>query len=580
MRLKRALMLCLLLVLLFVAYAGWRAWQVRSDLEAAATSAHRLQAALSGGDQATADQELETLRERTASAADHTGGPMWSLLAAAPVLGDDAAAVRTTSNVLYTLSRDGLNPLVRTSAELHAGAFAPHDGSVPVESISALAQPVGDGLDAFTAADGRLAAVDTKGLIGPVRRRFEDFAQVVHDGSKTLATANKAVRLLPSMLGTEGNRRYLLIFQNNAEARATGGMPGAMSVLNAHQGRIQMTRQATASDFPELDEPILPLTVEERAVFGAQLGVFFQDANFTPHFPRTAELWAARWQQQFGDHLDGVLSVDPVATSYLLGATGPLTVDGVHLTANNVVDQLLNHTYLRLADPAAQDAFFQDVAGRVFDAVSSGVGSPQALIEAFARGAAEGRVLVHSFDADEQGGLAGTEVAGELTPTATVRPQVGVFLNDATGSKMSYYLDYQTDVSSVSCTGGQQRLEGHFSITSKTPRKARLLPASIAGDARYGIPVGSQLVATDVYGPIGGALSDFALNGKKLKVKTEHYQGRPVVTLALFFDPGQRIDVTWRMTAGDGQTGNTDVRVTPGAQPKDVSSVASSVCSR
>ena len=140
------------------------------------------EAALADGDQRAADRELATLRDRSASAADHTGGPLWSLLVATPVLGDDAAAVRTTSQVLDALSRDGLTPLVRSSAKLDAGAFAPHDGSLPVEAISALAQPVGDGLEAFTAADKVLAAVDTEGLISPVRRRFEDFAQVVQRG--------------------------------------------------------------------------------------------------------------------------------------------------------------------------------------------------------------------------------------------------------------------------------------------------------------------------------------------------------------------------------------------------------------
>ena len=580
MRLKRALLFCLFLLLLFVAYAGWRAWQVRSDLEASSASAHRLEAALADGDQGTADRELARLRDRSASAADRTGGPLWSLLVAAPVLGDDAEAVRTVSHVLDTLSRNGLTPLVRSSAELDARAFAPHDGSLPVEAISSLAQPVGDSLGAFTAADRRLTEVDTGGLIGPVRRRFEDFARVVRDATGPLATADRAARLLPSMLGAEGDRRYLLIFQNNAEARATGGMPGAMSILEAHQGRIQMTRQAMANDFPELDEPVLPLTAEERAVFGGQLGVFFQDANFTPHFPRSAELMAARWQQQYDERLNGVLSVDPVAMSYLLGAMGPLTVNGIELTADNVVDELLNQTYLRHEDPAAQDEFFRDVSRQVFDSVSSGVGSPQSLIEALARGAREGRLLVHSFDADEQRGLAGTEVAGELTRSATERPQVGVFLNDATGSKMSYYLDYHTRVASASCAGGQQRLDGHLSITSKTPPKARLLPAAITGDARYGIPVGSQLLATDVYGPIGGSLGDFVLDGKLLKVATRHYQGRPVVTLALYFDPGQTVDVTWQMTAGEGQTGDTDVRVTPGVRAEDESSVVPNGCGR
>ena len=46
-----------------------------------------------------------------------------------------------------------------------------------------------------------------------------------------------------------------------------------------------------------------------------------------------------------------MISIDPVALSYLLAVTGPVTVDGVTLTADNAVDELLNGTYLRLRGP-------------------------------------------------------------------------------------------------------------------------------------------------------------------------------------------------------------------------------------
>jgi hypothetical protein len=313
-------------------------------------------------------------------------------------------------------------------------------------------------------------------------------------------------------------------------------------------------------------------------VFGRQLGVFFQDANFTPQFPRTAELLAARWQQRFDERVDGVLSVDPVALSYLLEATGPVKVDGVTLSSANAVDQLLNRTYLRLPDPERQDVFFRDAARTVFDAVASGTGSPQQLIEALAHAARDGRLLVHSFDRAEQRALEGTRVSGALPSGVSGRPQVGVYLNDATGSKMSYYLDYTAGVTSTSCSHDRQHLSGHAMIGSRAPTDAASLPTSITGGAAYGIPAGSQMVATDVYGPVGGTLVDFVLDGRKLSPPLHDYQGRPVVSLALFLDPGQELDLTWAMTTGPGQTGDIDVRVTPGVRTASPSSVTPSAC--
>jgi hypothetical protein len=315
MRIRKKLsVVCTLLVLLCAAYTGWRVWQVQSELDAAATSAHRLRQALRSGNQHAAEEAQSALRDHSAAAADRTGGPLWSVLAAAPVLGDDAAAVRTLSQTLQALSDEGIPPLVAFSETLDSGDLAPRGGTVPVSAFTSVAEPVQEASQAFTVARGGLGGVGTDGLLEPVRRPFANFTQAVGDVADALAAAEKAVRLIPSMLGSR--RHYLLVVQNNAEVRATGGMPGALALVDTHDGRIRMSRQATASGFPELDRPVLPLTAQERAVFGTQLGTFFQDANFSPDFPRAAELLAARWRQRYGGTLDGVVSVDPVALSY------------------------------------------------------------------------------------------------------------------------------------------------------------------------------------------------------------------------------------------------------------------------
>ncbi len=38
-------------------------------------------------------------------------------------------------------------------------------------------------------------------------------------------TANRVVQLAPAMLGADGDRQYLLLFQNNAELRAGAAFP-------------------------------------------------------------------------------------------------------------------------------------------------------------------------------------------------------------------------------------------------------------------------------------------------------------------------------------------------------------------
>ncbi|WP_250482636.1 DUF4012 domain-containing protein, partial [Caballeronia sp. GACF5] len=59
--------------------------------------------------------------------------------------------------------------------------------------------------------------------------------------------------LLPTMLGGEGPRSYVLAMQNNAELRSSGGIIGSIALLHAENGRVTLQRQASTRDFPPLD---------------------------------------------------------------------------------------------------------------------------------------------------------------------------------------------------------------------------------------------------------------------------------------------------------------------------------------
>ena len=64
----------------------------------------------------------------------------------------------------------------------------------------------------------------------------------------------------------------------------------------------------------------------------------YRDSNVSPNFPYAAQVWVAQWQAQSGQQLDGAITLDPTALSYLLRVTGPATLpDGTKVTPRNVV---------------------------------------------------------------------------------------------------------------------------------------------------------------------------------------------------------------------------------------------------
>jgi hypothetical protein len=568
------------LIVLLVLYGAFLAWRIEKSLTRADDDAHALEAAVRSGDTAAITRSANAFRADVATAHGHAHNPVWSLSTHLPFFGDDARGVQVVTDVGQNLSANGLGDLATAASQIDQ--LLPKGGAVDLHVVQTMQAPVANGDVALQQAQAALHGQDPSGFIDGLKTRYRSLEDEVDRASTAMTSADRALQVLPTMLGGSGPKNYLVVFYNNAEIRAGGGLPGAVTLLHADQGHLTLAKETSGKALGEAKQPVLPLSSAEKQLWDQQLGTYFLDANFTPDFDRTADLMRARWEQVEGDKVDGVLALDPVTLSYVLKATGPITVDGVQLSADNAVSYLLHQIYIDRPQPAAQDAFFADVAREFFAKVTGGAGSPQGVIEGLAQGTGEHRVDLHSFDASVQKVLDGTQVAGQLPMAATTEPQEGFYLNDTTGAKMSYYLRYDVNVAATYCTSGVQGLSGDATVSSTAPADAATsLPPYITGGGVYGTPPGQQLVTVFVFGPVGGKITGLAINDKKQTDYTQvDYEGRPVAETYLQLKPGQSYDVTWTATTGAGQTGDVHTQVTPSVVAGTSSSVTPSACGR
>lgn len=560
-----------------IVYAGWLLWSASHSLAAAADDASAVKAAALGGDPSKVKEPLDDFASHAHSAAGATDSPVWSLLTELPMIGDDAHGVRTVSQVADDLAHNGLDELAGAVGDIDA--VLPQDGGIDVAKVQGLVKPVADGHVALAEAREKLAQEDPSGFVESLKLRYRDLQGTIDDAADAMGVADRALQVMPQMLGADGKRNYLLIMQNNAEIRATGGLPGAVALVTADRGKIEMVREVAGGAFGEAPAPVLPVSAAETEVFGPNLGRYFLDANLTPDFPRSADLWKARWEQTQPEKVDGVISLDAVTLSYLLKALGPIDVDGVHLTAETVVDELLSKVYARLPDPADQDVFFAKVASAVFTKVTSFGGSKKDLLQALGQAAGERRILIHDFRGGVQKELAGTAVAGDLAPATLQSPQVGVYFADGTLSKMSYYLRYDAQVRATSCVDGVQTYSGKLTLHSTAPKDAKTsLPTYVTGQTLPANTRGEQLVVVYVYAPEGGTTSGFDDNQVDLSEFTQDLDGRKVQVTWVSLKPGQTKDLTWTMKSKSGQTAATRVSVTPSVEAGTKSTVVKSAC--
>ena len=564
---------------MLVGFTGYQALKAKSALEQVAADFETLGDQLSSGDESGARATLADAQRHADEARSSTRGPGWWLSARIPQIGPNVRAVASVAKVADTLASDVLPDVLDASRTLSPARLRPVNGRIDLAPLRETAPSVERAATRLAQQARLVHAIDTEPLAPQIAAPVQDLDAKVGDASRLADRASRAVRLLPAMLGGDGTRRYLFMFQNNAEIRASGGIPGAFATLTADDGRVRLGRQDDAGTLGNFTKPPTPVTAEEKQLFGTALGVFPQDVNFTPDFPRSAELIAGMYKARSGRSVDGVVSVDPVALSYLLNGTGPVkTVRAQTLTSDSAVRLLLSQVYADIPDPDRQNVFFNRVARSVFDAVSSGQGSPRTVLENLAAAASQRRLLVWSARPEEQQLLDPTALAGRLQTSSTDAPQIGIYFNAARAYKLDYYLDYEASVQSTSCVRGRQHLLVTVDFASRVPRAFGRLPAYVAPPVpQFGR--GTIVVTVYFFAPVDGTVRGLAVNGEKQQFTMERLHGRPVFARTVTVDPGGRTSLTVDVTGGEDQRATPELQVTPGVRSTGVGTVQDSACS-
>lgn len=541
--------------------------EAKAQLEAAIPLASTVQKQLMAGDTKAASRTAGELQQRTAQAHAASSGRLWRGLEWVPVAGPNLQAVRVASTVVNDLAVNAIVP----ASSLSVDQLKPVDGRINLEALASMAGTVQDARSSVDRSTARLKKLDREPLLAPVKSGIARLDGSLAKVDGLLEGVDNAVRLLPQALGANGPKNYLMLFQNNAESRGTGGNPAALVLLTADNGKIEITQQSSSADFVNGNlDPIIPLDPATEALYGDKIGRYVQDITLTPDFPYTAKLAKVFWATSFDTPVDGVISFDPVALSYLLKATGPVTLPtGEALTTANAVPLLLNEVYGRYTDPKEQDLFFAAAAGSIFGAVTSGKGDTAALITQLERATEEGRMMYWSGDEAQRKMLANSRLSGTLPEDNAKSTVVGAYINDNTGSKMDYYLDVVNDVASTQCQPGAPKFTGSVTLTSKVdPAKASSLPGYITGSFFRPGDISTDVV---VYGPVGATIDQVTVNGRSVKPSySGEHLGRPAVKVRVFNVPGAVRKIGYSMTGAAGKYGPLEVRHTPMVRPTPV----------
>ncbi|WP_284756187.1 DUF4012 domain-containing protein [Arthrobacter sp. efr-133-R2A-120] len=564
-----------------VLWLGAKASTIKAELEASTQLVPKLKESILQNRPAEASSTAEELLRHTAAARAAASDPLWSLASATPWLGANFSATAEIARSTDDVATLGVAPLVKVYDSLNWDKLMPGGSGTDLEPIRKAAPAVASAAHAVRASAERLNGIDAGSLLpqiaGPLTQARQQLSSVVDE----LDTASDAAGLAPAMLGSDKPRHYLLLVQNNAEARATGGIPGALVVLTADKGKISLSAESSATELGVFNPPVA-VDAEQQRIYTDRLGTFMQDVNFTPDFPTSATTALKMWEQKKGEQLDGAIAIDPVALGYILDATGPVSLQDPQMLAltegklpsqlsgKNVVKTLLSDVYAQIKDPKAQDIYFATVAREIFGAFTSGKGNAKSLLAGVGKGVEEHRVLLWSADTAEQSTLAKYTLSGSISGPSVPAAQFGAYFNDGTGAKMDYYVKRTVQlVQQCTAPDGYGTVKVRITSTNTAPIDAATsLPAYVTGGGGYGVPPGSAQSNVIAYGPALAYVETATQDGKNVPFGAQRHDDRPVGILSVRLAPGQSSTVEF--TFGKiVQHSEPEVVVTPTVQSMD-----------
>jgi len=221
------------------------------------------------------------------------------------------------------------------------------------------------------------------------------------------------------LLGGNGPRKFLFLFQNNNEMRATGGFIGSYGLLDISNGHIRnFFIDGIFNPDGQLMEKIVPPAPIQKISAAWSL----HDSNWFPNFPTSAKKAILFYEKTGGPTADGVITFTPRIMERLLEVTGPVEMPeyGVTLTAENFIEKTQNEVEIDYdREENKPKKILSDLASILMERLFNTKDSTMLMkaVGVFSEGLSRKDILFYSTNDDVQSIISAQGWSGEILST-------------------------------------------------------------------------------------------------------------------------------------------------------------------
>ncbi|MEA1926320.1 MAG: DUF4012 domain-containing protein [Patescibacteria group bacterium] len=352
---------------------------------------------------------------------DKIGGDMLDIFSELPIL----SKISSGKNVI-----SAGNDLTMSAKELSAATalLSASDDSLGGEQGSPISlidvflkvdKHVLKGEEHLENARSHVEKVRIEDLPAEYQEKFRKAKQVIPVAISAIEIFHQHSEIFLELLGNNGSRKYLLLFQNNQEIRPTGGFIGSYGLLSISNGNVKkFIIDGIFNPDGQFREDIIP----PRPLQKVTAGWSTHDANWFPHFPASAEKIASFYEKTGGPTVDGIITMTPTVMEKMLEVTGPIRMDEYEMIIDS--DNFIRETQYEVEENYDREEnqpkkFLADLApeilNRLFN-VSDAASVSKAVI-ALSGALKEKQILLYSFEDSVQEVISKRGWSGEIRQT-------------------------------------------------------------------------------------------------------------------------------------------------------------------
>lgn len=260
-----------------------------------------------------------------------------------------------------------------------------------------------------------------------IKKQLFNLKTFTDEGVAFADQARPLIKVLPSLLGEKEEKKYLILFQNDKELRASGGFITAYSIFRIDRGMIHVS---SSGDIYTLDNNLRVKTKAPEPIlkYLPKVTTFnLRDSNLSPDFIESMNTFNSMYENVSGrEKIDGIIALDTnVLVSIIKILDNEITVGG--LTFNSNKDERCNcpQVIYLLEDSISRPVNYQksgrkDLLGLLLYALmeKSLKSSPKVywgpLFQDIIKEMEQKHVLVYLFDKEAQKGIDALNASGRL----------------------------------------------------------------------------------------------------------------------------------------------------------------------